>query len=226
MPGVELPAGRHLRAAVRADSPSTTCSSASCSSTSTRPVEALRRLQRVLQAGRHDHRDRGRPRLGLLPPRQRRRARRDRVPGRSSSTATRTSAACLYPLLTEAGLHDVQRLAARWSTSTPAAPTSSRASPGARSRRWSRASARRDRQRADRRRALRPGDRRPLPHRRGRRHLLLHVLQGDGSASLSLRSSSIERRLLLGASATRAARARSSRCAGVTRVDQRAALRR
>ncbi len=61
-----------------------------------RPVEALETLGRVAPAGRHHHRHRGRPRVGLLPPRQRRRARRDPLPGASSSArpaATPTSAA-------------------------------------------------------------------------------------------------------------------------------------
>ena len=51
------------------------------------PVAALERLKAMLRPGWHDHRDRGRPRLGLLPPRQRRRARRDPVPGHAAARA-------------------------------------------------------------------------------------------------------------------------------------------
>ena len=170
---------------------STTCSSASCSSTSSDPVTALQRLQRVLKPGgtltviEGDH--------GSTYFHPDSAAAHDAIKCLVRAPARRREhRPPLYPLLVDAGLRAGAASRRGWSTSTRTAPTS-----------WTASSARtftamveaiREpaiENGADQRRALRRGHRRPLPHRRARRHLLLHVLQGDGSsASLSLRSSS------------------------------------
>ena len=75
-----------------------------------RPVEALRGPRRPAQAGRHHHGHRGRSRLDLLPPRQRRGARRDPVPGRAAAAAGGDAliGRRLYPLMVEAGFDEVR----------------------------------------------------------------------------------------------------------------------
>ena len=88
------------------------------------PVEALAALRDRAPAGRHDHRDRGRPRLGLLPPRQRRGGRRDRLPGRAAGPGRRRRAD-RPPAVPAAGRRRVRRRRAsspRWSTSTASRP--------------------------------------------------------------------------------------------------------
>ena len=73
------------------------------------PVDALRTARRAAQAGRHDHRHRGRPRLGLLPSGQRRGPRGDPVPGRPATAAGGNAliGRQLYPLMIDAGLDAV-----------------------------------------------------------------------------------------------------------------------
>ena len=57
-----------------------------------RPVEALAILKRLLRPGRHHHRDRGRPRIDLLPSRQPRGPCGDPVPGRAAARGRRRRA--------------------------------------------------------------------------------------------------------------------------------------
>ena len=101
-----------------------------------RPVAALRRLQGVLQARRDDHGDRGRSRLGVLPSRQRRRARGDPVPGDAARRRRRLGDR--PPPVSGAARGRVRgraRCRRGWSTSTTAARGSSTASRARRSRR-------------------------------------------------------------------------------------------
>ena len=130
--GRRLPAGGHLRAAVRGRSRSTTSSCASCSSTSPRPLEALRSADARAAPGRHDHRDRGRPRLGVLPPRQRRGPRGDRLP-RQAPARRREHRPRALPAAGRGRPARRQRLAADGLRRRAAAPASSRASPAGRS---------------------------------------------------------------------------------------------
>ena len=129
------PAGGHLRPAVRGRRPSTTSSCASCWSTCREPAEALAILHRLRAAGRHRHGDRGRPRLGVLPPGQPRGPGGDPVPGRAAG-AGRGRRADRPAALSPDGRRGARRGARRrpgWSMPTRAAPRSWTASRGARS---------------------------------------------------------------------------------------------
>ena len=101
------------------------------------PGRGARAPQGRAQAGRDDHRDRGRPRLGLLPPRQRRGARGDPVPGRAAARGRRRLAD-RPPGLPAAGRARASTTCTSrrgWSTWTAAGRSSSTASPARRSRR-------------------------------------------------------------------------------------------
>ena len=115
---------RPVRAALRRRARTTTCSSASCSST-WRPGAGALAACAGCSARRHDHRHRGRPRLGVLPPGQRR-GRRPRSTATSRLQADgrrrRLIGRQMQPLLTEAG-YDRRGGAARApSTSTTTRP--------------------------------------------------------------------------------------------------------
>ena len=179
----------------------------------TRPLEALRKLMKVLRPGGtmtviegdhgsayfHPDSDAAREAIACLVKLQH----GDANIGR-----------CLFPLLTEAGLHEVQV--------SPRLVYADASRPGlveSFTRRTFTAmiegvregaidSGLIDSERFDQ------GDRRPLSLRRGRRHLLLHVLQGD-SPSLSFRSSAIS--VACSSGDSDAIRLRSfSRCSGVS----------
>ena len=89
------------------------------------------------QTGRDDHRDRGRPRVGLLSPRQRRGPRRDPVPGHAAARRRRQLADRPSGLSAARAGAASRTYASRrgWSTSTTAGPSSWTASRARRSRR-------------------------------------------------------------------------------------------
>ena len=162
---------------------STTSSSASSSSTSPRPVEALARLRGLLAARRHDHRDRGRPRIDLLPPRQRRgpRAIECQVELQRAAGGDALIGRRLYPLMVEAGLEGV-RVSPRMVYVDASRPglvdgftrkTFTAMIEGVREPAL--AAGLIDAERFD------AGHPRPAPDDRGGRRLLLHVLQGHGA---------------------------------------------
>ena len=127
-------AGRHLRAAVRRRvvRPRLRVLRARAPRAAGR---GARRGEADAQAGRHDHSDRGRSRLGVLPSRQRRRPRRDPVPGDVAARGRR-QLADRPPGLPAAGRGRLRRRLAShraWSTWTRAARSSSTASRARRS---------------------------------------------------------------------------------------------
>ncbi len=166
------PAGRHPRPAVRARvvRPRLRLLRARAPR---RPGRGAAHARRSAQARRHDHGDRGRPRVGLLPSGQRRGPRRDRLPGRDRRRRAGGNALIgreLYPLLTGAGF-DAVRVSPRMVYVDASRPDLVEGF----TRRTFTAMIEGVREPAlaagiTERRALRRRRARPLPHRRGGRH--------------------------------------------------------
>ena len=146
-----------------------------------RPVEALVALRTLLQTRRDDHGDRRRPRLDVLPPRERGRPRRHPLPDRAAAGGGRQRAdrPRTVPAAPGRRVSRTSRCRRAWSTSTPAGPglvdgftrkTFTAMIEGVRDTA--------DRGRPHRRRDLRRGHPGSAPDGGGRRRLLLHLLQG------------------------------------------------
>ena len=148
------------------------------------PEGALAAIAGRHQARRHPDRHRGRPRLCVLPPRE-----RATPAGRSSASCDLQAASGgdsligrrLYPMLVAAGLRDVRVVPKMVYVDATRAPIWSKGSPATPSPPWSRGCERRRfRPGLIDPRDLGAGHRRPAPRRGAGRRLLLHVLQGHG----------------------------------------------